>query len=127
MSGKPELSFHKAVGKSSYCIKLSSVVVSVAQPNCKDSSEIKLEKYSCLDLGLDVVEQEVKTEELEVDTEEYSTYPISPKTEVNSNEMIVNKMLEQRTNTEMNNFLKSKDEGGEDKFLCDQCSFETRN
>ena len=39
-----------------------------------------MEKFSsCVDLGLDVVEQEVKTEELEVDREEYSTYSTSPK------------------------------------------------
>ena len=52
-----------------------------------------MEKFSsCVDLGLDVVEQEVKTEELEVVTEEYSTYPISPEPEVETKEVIGNKM-----------------------------------
>ena len=45
--------------------------MSAGQPKRRNSIEIKLEKFSsCVDLGLDVVEQEVKTEELEVDTEE---------------------------------------------------------
>ena len=45
-----------------------------------------MEKFSrCLDLGLDVVAQEVNTEE-------YSTYPISPETEVETKEVIGNKM-----------------------------------
>jgi len=79
MTGKPELSVHKALGNSSYCIKLSSLVVSTDN-HIKNLSEIKLEKFSlCLYLRLDVVVQEVNTEELEVDTEEYSTYPISQK------------------------------------------------
>ena len=68
---KPELSFHKGVGNSSYCVQLPSVVVPAGRPKRRNSTDIKLEKFSrCVDLGLGVVEQEVKTEELEVDTEE---------------------------------------------------------
>ena len=66
--------------ETSYYIKLSSGFASACQPNRRNLSEIKMEKFSsCVDLGLDVVEQEVKTEELEVDREEYSTYSTSPK------------------------------------------------
>ena len=92
MTGKPEFSVHKAAGNSSYCIKMSSLVVSTGQPT-KLLSEIKLEKISLfLDLGLNVVAQEVITEELEVDTEEYSTNPITPETDVETKEVIGNKM-----------------------------------
>ena len=86
-----------------------------------------MEKFSlCLDLGLDVVAQEVNTEELEVDTEEYSTYPISPETEVETKEVIGSRMLDQRMNTKTKHFIKREDEG-EDKFLGEQCSFDTSN
>ena len=77
------------------------MVVSAGQPKRRNSMEIKLEKFSsCVDLGLEVVEQEVKTEELEGDTEEYLTYQTSPETEVNE-------ILDQRMNSETKHFYQT--------------------
>ena len=114
--------------ETSYYIKLSSGFVSACQPNRRNLSEIKMEKFSsCVDLGLDVVEQEVKTEELEVDREQYKTYSTSPETEIKTKEVIVNETLDQRIDTQTTRFIKIEDEGKEDKFMGDQCSFETSN
>ena len=113
MTGNPEFSFLKDVGDSSYCIKLP-MGVPTALSTSRISSEIQLEKFSSCQYGLDVVEQEVKTEkDVQVGLEQ----------EVESEGVDENVNFDQLCCTKTLNF-KQEDEV-EKLILCEQCSFQT--
>ena len=72
-------------------------------------------------LGVDVVDQTIKTEDLDDYSQEYLACPTSPETEVKTKEVIVSEMLDQRINTGLKHFIERKF-GGENKFICDSSS-----